>query len=167
MAGLFDKMKEGIGKGVTAASVKSKEMLDSSKIKGKIDSLAKQKEELLTELGNIAFTMYTKGSFNETLLNSKCLVIANLNNEIGEREKELRDIRLKAEEAMGKKRPVDRCACGADIFENTKFCGVCGRKVEAKEDRIDGGESLKKCAQCNNLVDLEARFCNNCGARLE
>jgi DNA-directed RNA polymerase subunit RPC12/RpoP len=167
MADFISKIKEGFGKGVTTASVKSSEMLDSSRCKGQIDTLTKQKMESLEELGNIVFNMFKKGEFNEEFLKSKCSTIANIDQQIKAKEEELLEIHLRANEALGKPRPVGLCNCGAEIFENTKFCGTCGSPVVKRPPKSEPGSLSRKCGQCNSPLEVEDKFCNACGAKVE
>lgn len=43
--------------------------------------------------------------------------------------------------------------CGADIQEGTKFCMMCGEKID----------SQNVCADCGAIFDAKARFCPMCG----
>lgn len=130
MADFFDKVKQGVGKGVTTVSVKSKEMLESSKLKSQIAEIQKQKREALEELGNIVYTMHLKDAFDEERLRTKSAAIASLDEQIKQKENELAETHAKAQEALGKPKAIGVCACGAEIHEDAKFCGRCGAKVK-------------------------------------
>jgi NADH pyrophosphatase NudC (nudix superfamily) len=130
MADFLDKVKQGFGKGVTTVSVKSKELLETSKLKSQIAEVQKQKKEALEELGNIVYTMFLKGAFDDERLQAKSMAIAALDEQIKAKENELMETRARAQEALGKPKPIGVCACGAEIHEGTKFCGKCGAKVE-------------------------------------
>jgi hypothetical protein len=130
MTDFFDKVKQGIGKGITTVSVKSKEALETTKLKGLIGTLQERKKSSLEELGNIVFTMFLKGKFDEKRIKEKCEIIGELDSEIKEKEEELKQVHLKAQEALGLPRAVAVCNCGAEIYEGTKFCVKCGKRVE-------------------------------------
>jgi len=72
MANFLDKVKQGLGKGVTTVSVKSKEMLETTKIKSQVGELEQRRRDALGELGNIAYTMFLKDAFAEERLKAKC-----------------------------------------------------------------------------------------------
>jgi NADH pyrophosphatase NudC (nudix superfamily) len=129
MGDFFQKVKQGIGKGVTTASVKSKEVLETTKTKSQINGLQEQKKALLEELGNNVYTMFLEGGFDEEGLKTKCPAIAALDGEIKSKEQELKEVHMKAQEALGKPKPIGICTCGEEIYESTKFCGKCGKKV--------------------------------------
>jgi len=129
MADFFDRMKQGVGKGVTTVSVKSKEMLEASKLKSQIADIQKQKKEALEELGNIVHTMILKSGLDEERLRAKSAAIAALDDQIKQKEQELEEIHAEAQEALGKPKAIGVCACGAEIHESAKFCNKCGKKV--------------------------------------
>ena len=126
----FDKFKQGIEKGVTTVSVKSKEAIETTRLKSHIAELQRQKREALEELGSIAYTMYAKDSFDLDRIKARCSNVASLDEQIKKKEAELRESHIRAEEALGKPKPIVVCQCGGDIYEGTKFCGKCGMKVQ-------------------------------------
>jgi len=130
MTDIFQTVKQGIGRGVATASVKSKEVLETTKIKSRINGLEEQKKGLLEELGNIVYTMSLKGNFDEERLRTKCSTIAGLDDQIKQKEEEMKQVHLKAQEALGKPKPITVCECGEAIYQGTKFCGKCGKKAE-------------------------------------
>ena len=130
MADFFDKFKQGVGKGVATVSVKSREMIEVSRINSQIANIQQRKKEALEELGSIAHTMLLKGALDEERLRDRSAAIAALDEQIKQKEAELTEIHGRAQEALGKPKPVAVCACGAEVYEGTKFCGKCGKKVE-------------------------------------
>jgi hypothetical protein len=130
MGDFFQKVKQGIGKGVTTASVKSKEVMETTKIKSQISGLEERKRVMLEELGNIAYVMVSKGEIDEERLKTKSSAIAAVDGEIEQKQEELKEVHLKAQQALGKPKPLKVCVCGEAIYEGTKFCGKCGKKVE-------------------------------------
>lgn len=158
MADFFDKVKQGVGKGLTTVSVKSKEMLETTKIKGQIGTLQEQKKDALEELGNIVYTMFLKGAFDEERIKGKCEVIVGLDSQTKDKEEELKQIHLKAEEALGKPKAVGICGCGAEIYDGTKFCGRCGKKVEEivkKTDEVTITDLMKELSEMDVLLWAE------------
>ncbi len=131
MADFLDRLKQGVGKGVTTVSVKSREALDVARLRSAIADSQNRKKTALEELGNIAYTMHLNGSFDEERLHTVSAAIGDLDEEIQRKQGELAETHAKAQEALGKPRPVGVCACGASIYERDKFCGRCGRKTEA------------------------------------
>jgi NADH pyrophosphatase NudC (nudix superfamily) len=127
MPEFLDKVKEGIDKGVTVVSVRSKEMLEAAKIKAKIGSLAEKKKDTLEELGSLAHAMHRQGGLNlGPDVAAKCGEIDALATQIQEKEAELKKIHLDAKKELG----IALCAsCGEGLEESDKFCGKCGAKA--------------------------------------
>ena len=130
MADFFDKVKQGVGKGITTVSVKSKEMLEVSKLNSQIADVQKQKQDALEELGNIVHTMLSKGALDEERLRAKSATISALDEQITQKEADLVETHTKAQEALGRPRPIAVCDCGAEIHEGAIFCGKCGKKLQ-------------------------------------
>lgn len=130
MADFFDKVKQGVGKGITTVSVKSKELLEVSKLNSQIADVQKQKKDALEELGNIVHTMFLKGALDEERLRAKSATISALEEQVKQKEADLVEIHTKAQEALGRSMPIAVCDCGAEIHEGAKFCGKCGKKLQ-------------------------------------
>ncbi len=131
MADFFDKVKQGISKGVTNVTVKSKEMLEVTKLKSQISTLQEQKSHRLEELGNIVYTMLLKASIDESRIKDKGSAIQKIDNQIETLENEIVQVQNKARESLSFTASIGKCTCGAALYEDTKFCGSCGKKVEA------------------------------------
>jgi hypothetical protein len=141
MADFFDKLKQGLNKGVTTASVRSKEMLDANRLKSKIADVERQKKDALTELGTTVCTMLDSGHLDEDALKVAHLAIASFDAQITEKQQELARVHADAEQALAEPpkaspatEPVpSTCVCGAALPIGTKFCGSCGRRTDAPQ----------------------------------
>ncbi len=128
MAEFLDKIKENIGKGITTVSVASKELIETSRLKGEIAAARRQKRELLEELGSIVFVMVSRDAFEMERVREKCAAVGGLDERIRGLEEAIRELHAKSEEALGK-RKSPACECGADLPEGANFCGKCGKPV--------------------------------------
>jgi ribosomal protein L40E len=130
MVDLFDRVKQGIDKGVTVVSVKSKEMMEVAKIKNQLSVLRNQRESAFSVLGEIVYQMYLQNSFNEEKIRNKCEVIALITSQIHEKEGDLKELHLQAEVALGK----SFCTtCDSELPVGAMYCSKCGEKIEAIE----------------------------------
>ncbi len=130
MPGFFDKVKEGIDKGVATAGAKSKELIETQQVRSKIGELEGQKRAALEELGSLVYEMAQKDSFEPAAIKSRADAITALAGQIAEQEEELRQIRLRAEAALsGKPAGPVVCECGTTLAEGAKFCPNCGKKA--------------------------------------
>jgi len=107
LADFLDKLKKGIDKGITTVSVRSKETFATSRLRRQIKVLAKEKRERLEELGNIVYTFFTRGELDagQERVKEKSEALMRLDEQIQEKEEEIRQIQLKAQEALGKISP--------------------------------------------------------------
>ena len=129
MVDFLDKVVQGVGKGLTTVSVRSKEAVAVARIRGEIAAMQAQRRGALEELGSIVFTMSVKGLLDEKRIKEKCEAIRRVDGEIRDKEGELTRAHATAEAALGKPRTVGRCECGAPIVEGAKFCVKCGSSV--------------------------------------
>ncbi len=129
MAEILDKIKENIGKGLTTVTTASKELIETSRLKGEIAAARRRRRELLEELGSIVFVMMSRDSLELERVGEKCRAVAGVDERIRELEESVRTLHLKSEEALGKRAAGARCSCGADIPGGSKFCGKCGTPV--------------------------------------
>jgi hypothetical protein len=144
MADFFDKLKQGLNKGVTTASVRSKEMLDANRLKSKIADHERQKKDALTDLGATVCTMLDSGHIDEEALKVAHLAIASFDAQIAEKQQELARVHAEAEQALAEPpkaspatEPVpSTCVCGATLPIGTKFCGSCGRRTDAPQSEV-------------------------------
>jgi len=130
MADFFDKVKDGINKGVSTVSVRSKELVEVTKLKAEIDSLQRKKKDSIEELGNIVYVMLSRDNFDQSRVMSKYQEIAGIDQQIKVKEEEMQRLRAEAQAALGKPVTVGTCECGAPVSQGARFCAKCGRKVE-------------------------------------
>jgi hypothetical protein len=134
---LLTKLREGLNKGLRIVNIRSKEAYETLKIKNQIKKLRTKRRRNIEDVGNAVYRMYKHNNkFNEESLRSKCMDISSLEDEIEERQQELRVVHLNAQKELGslkqlaKPMVVGRCECGADLYKGIKFCGKCFRKIE-------------------------------------
>jgi len=63
---------ENTGANGHTCGAKSKEMIDSTKVKMDIDTLKKQKKAAFEEIGSMIYTMLNSGSIDEAKIKAKC-----------------------------------------------------------------------------------------------
>jgi len=132
----FNKVKEGLNRGIRIVNVRSKEAYDTVLIKNRIRSLKKRRTDSVLEMGNMIYrTFKHKGKINQDIIETKCADIESIEREIEKCEEELKIIHLNAEKALGsvkalvKPRAVSICECGAEIYEGAAYCAKCSKKV--------------------------------------
>ena len=116
-------------------SVKSKEVLETGKLKSQIGSLEEQFKQSFPELGTLVYGMFATSQFDEAAFREKCEAIATLEKEIQLKKADLKQAHIKAEEAMGK---LFCTNCQAELEPEVKYCSQCGAQIEAKPEDIAG-----------------------------
>lgn len=128
---IFDKVKQSLDKGITTVSVKSKELMESTKIKTEMETLKKKKISSLEELGSTVYVMVRKDQYNDEIVKEKCKIIAELDSQIDAKNEELKKLYVETQEALGQEVIVARCSnCFAPIVQGAKFCGGCGTQID-------------------------------------
>jgi len=120
-------LKKEFSKGVAAVSAKSKELIETAKIKGQIEDLKESKRRLFQEIGEIIYQMSLDPNCGgEEVIKEKCRAVTELEQEIQTKEGELKKIYQEAQKAAGK----SVCeSCGAVMDEDAKFCSNCGARI--------------------------------------
>jgi DNA repair exonuclease SbcCD ATPase subunit len=126
MADFFNRVKSGLDKGLNAVTVKSKEVLEVTKINGQIGGLKDQAAKLLRELGEMVYEMNLQGVLDQQEIQQKCDAVTALKQQIQEKETELQNVHMNAAVAMGQ---LFCPGCKNEVPEGTKFCGHCGTKL--------------------------------------
>lgn len=97
---------------------------------------------------------------------SQFVEITKINYKISEAETAVD----KAYKELGKK-VYDEYKKGAEVSEETsKTCGLIDDKffeIETLKSQIDELKNIQPCPKCNTGNIAEARFCINCGEKLE
>jgi len=146
MSEFLDKVKQGISKGITTASVKSKELIDVTRLKNKISTLEKKKQDLIEELGDIVYAMFLKNNINVSIIQEKGNFIKNIEGQMDALRLEIVEVQKMAKESFSEKMPPDKMPA-AD-----------------KQDNIVADGSF--CRKCHDELEAGAKFCANCGEKV-
>lgn len=126
MAAFFERVKNGLDKGLNAVSVKSQEVLEATKLNSQIGGLKDQIAKIQRELGEAVYEMNLQGLLDQNGIKEKCEAITALKQQIETNEAELQAVHEKADAAMGQ---LTCPNCKTKVAEGTKFCGNCGTKM--------------------------------------
>jgi hypothetical protein len=124
----FDKMKDGISKGIDTIGAKGKELVEETQVQLQISSLRGKRKESLEELGALAFALFQKGALADEAAKKVCEAIASLDQQIAAKQAELKHEHAPAGSPAAGSALV-KCDCGAEIAAGVKFCSVCGKKA--------------------------------------
>ena len=123
----FDKMKDGISKGIDTIGAKGKELMEETQAQLQISSLRDKRKESLEDLGELAYALFQKGALPDEGAKAVCETIAALDRQIAAKRAELAHDGTSAVPAAGSA-PV-KCECGEEHAAGVKFCPACGKKT--------------------------------------
>lgn len=103
------KVKTGLNKGLRVVNIRSREVLDTVKIKKKISSGKKKKRQALADVGESVYKMFVqRDQFNEERLREKCREVAKVDQEIKDLEDELEVVHTNAQKELGKLKAISK-----------------------------------------------------------
>lgn len=116
----FDKVKDGLSKGIDTIGAKGKELMEDTQAQLQLAGLRDKRKDALAELGTLTFALFQKGGAVDAGARPACEAIAALDQQIAAKQAELRHEGAPA---------VAKCECGAENPAGTKFCPACGKKI--------------------------------------
>jgi hypothetical protein len=171
MADFLDRIKGGIDRGVTALSVRSRQMVEVSRLLSQRRAVEGEMKKALEELGHLVYRLHVDGRLEAEAgrIRGRCEALARREQHIGAIDEQIRAAQARAQEALSP-RPVTTtgsCACGVALQEAARFCGQCGRPVEAAALATATDARSPACQACGEVFPSGARFCGACGVRLD
>lgn len=117
----FDKVKDGLSKGIDTIGAKSKELVEDAQTQLALSSLRDKRQKALEGLGAAAYALFQKGALAAPETKELCESIADLDKQIDARQAELKH----AAPATA----LVKCDCGAEAASGVQFCSACGKKL--------------------------------------
>jgi len=127
----FDKMKDGLSKGIDTIGAKGKELMEDTQTQLQIGSLRDKRRKSLEDLGALAYALFQKGAFADEGAKAACATIASLDQQIAAKQA-LLDQGHEATKPAGSAASgpaLVKCDCGAENAAGVKFCSACGKKL--------------------------------------
>lgn len=135
MADFFDRMKDGLSKGVATVSTGSKNMIEKTKINTVIRGLEDEKKQLAEILGNkiYKFCMETvEGDISRAEVIGICNEITLRNERIEEQRQRIAALENEMSQVMGNSSNsgvANVCQCGHINVAGARFCAKCGNRL--------------------------------------
>ncbi|HJD45544.1 MAG TPA: zinc ribbon domain-containing protein [Candidatus Mediterraneibacter norfolkensis] len=138
---------------------KTKEVTDTAKMSSQIRMLEAQKKEALEQLGKFYYDQYSR--YGAQLEGEASQIAAGI--------QALEEQQRQFTESMQKIKGTMLCPnCGTEIPANSKFCNVCGTKIDIPvSSTVQNAASGRVCARCGAPLEEDQLFCINCGAKVE
>lgn len=142
MAGdALQKFKTSFNRGVTAISLKTSSSLEKVKIKTHIDSIKTEIDRLVSNAGEMAYSIWDSGETDFSALNDQFSAIKQKREEIERLQAEYTSIDERDNQILGtssaevpapaEQVPEILCPkCGSSYSSPVKFCRKCGQKLQ-------------------------------------
>lgn len=141
-ADAFQKFKDAANRSITKISVKTSSSLEKSKIKLHIESLTKEMQKTLMEIGEEAYALWLQGEVTSLVMAEKLdsvhqkkleieQLITELNS-IDDRDNEILGTRVELEYPPEPVLPEKNCcpSCGSECDPAARFCRKCGYQLK-------------------------------------
>ena len=145
--GIVDKLNETFNKGVS----ETERMLEIGKLKTKLSTLAKSRNELLTALGAVAYDQFRRGVDDPTAFAELGEKVRAVELDIAQAQARLEEI-----ESSGDAGRVACPGCGVANASGAAFCVRCGTALPKVQPKA-------VCASCGAQMPDGGRFCTRCG----
>ncbi|MBQ3023391.1 MAG: zinc ribbon domain-containing protein [Clostridia bacterium] len=132
MADFFDKVIDGVNKGVATVSTGSKTILEKTKINTVIKTLTDEKKQLLEILGNKVYTLAVQEKKDIPLSEVEpiCEQITQRLSQIAEQQAKIEALDEEMNRITGSSGVSNIvCSCGNINKSGAKFCAACGNKL--------------------------------------
>ena len=165
----FDKLND-LAKSIeditTSTIEKGKNAIEITKLNSKINAERSSIADNMKQIGEHYYEKYAEGEPADPAIAELLANIDRHSTAIRETEEQIRQLREEDKAAETPTAPAPApsdgiiCpSCGKENAVNTKFCGECGSKLEAKPQP-------KSCPSCGTTVPDGVKFCNDCGAKI-
>ena len=161
MADFFEKITSSIDKGIKTVTSKSKELIETTKLKGDIRDLGASIQSRFQGLGKRVFEMLNRDTLNEHELRVDCKEIASLFKRITELENLIKQVELEALKMRYGTDIIVCLNCKGQNKSDAKFCMNCGSPI-----LLEATAEINTCPTCNAPVKEGAKFCMRCGGKM-
>lgn len=135
---MFKSIKETLNKGVTAVSIKSASIAESSRVRTAIAAARKNMDQELSALGVRYYNGWLSGSTGREELEAACQRIKAIRTELAELESRLERIKEEERQIPGSQKQDSPSAaavfcvsCGKKLPAGVRFCDACGTPVNS------------------------------------
>lgn len=152
----FDKIKEQSMQFVDVAKKTAMDLADKGKNQLDLINQQTQLSKAQRQLGALVYSLHKSGEENQPLVDKYIEHIASIEAAIEEIKS-----RMTADEAAQAEEAAAQATDVADTAE-----AAAPEEVFEEEEELESNQPTKVCPVCNAKVDVDALFCNHCGAQL-
>lgn len=138
MAGFFDKVVEGLNKGVSTVSEGSKLLMEKANLNTQIKDVERDKNRLLQNMGTLVYNLHASGEIKIEQCVGMCSEVTAMDQKIIALQQQLQALEVPKTQPMQyaqtvvPSEPVANgvtCECGFANNEGAKFCAKCGKQI--------------------------------------
>lgn len=152
----FDKIKEQSMQFVDVAKKTAMDLADKGKNQLDLINQQTQLSKAQRQLGALVYSLHKSGEENQPLVDKYIEHIASIEAAIEEIKS-----RMTADEAAQAEEAAAQATDVADTAE-----AAAPEEIFEEEEELESNQPTKVCPVCNAKVDVDALFCNHCGAQL-
>ncbi len=161
MSDLMSKFGGGFSRTINTISSKSKEIVETTKLRYQINEYEKMAESNYLKIGRIAFEMINKDSIDMKILRENCEEINVIYRKINDLKEAIQQAEL---ESIKKGSDPDAIICNKCKASNRRgdnFCYVCGASMIDETP-----QQLRVCSKCGSTIKEGMSFCGSCGTKV-
>jgi len=138
MAGFFDKVVEGLNKGVSTVSEGSKLLMEKANLNTQIKDVERDKNRLLQNMGTLVYNLHASGEIKIEQCVGMCSEVTAMDQKIIALQQQLQALEVPKTQPMQYAQTVvpsetvangATCECGFVNNEGAKFCAKCGKQM--------------------------------------
>lgn len=138
MAGFFDKVVEGINRGVSTVSEGSKTLVEKANLNTQIKDIEKDKSRMLQNLGTLVYNLHVRGEASIEQCTGMYNEVVAMDQRLVALQQQLQAIEMAKTQPMQYAQPAApaepvaggvACECGAVNQAGAKFCAKCGKQL--------------------------------------
>ncbi len=138
MAGFFDKIVEGVNRGVSTVSEGSKMLVEKANLSTQAKDIERDKCRVLQNLGTLVYNLHASGEVNIEQCTAMYNEIAAMDQRLVALQQQLQALEMTKTQPMQYAQTVVppepianglACECGFVNKEGSKFCAHCGKQL--------------------------------------
>lgn len=138
MSGFFDKVVDGLNRGVSTVSENTKLFAEKANLSTQIKDIERDKLHLLKDIGTLVYNLHANGEIKIEQCLNMCDEVSAMEQRILELQERLKALETTKTQSMQYTQttvavePVENgitCKCGFINKEGAKFCAKCGTQL--------------------------------------
>lgn len=138
MAGFFDKVVDGLNKGVSTVSEGSKLLVEKANLNTQIREVEREKSRLLQNMGTLVYNLHANGEIEIEQCTGMCNEVLTMDQKIVALQQQLQALEVPKTQTVQYTQTVMQtdpivngvtCECGFVNKEGAKYCAKCGKQI--------------------------------------